>query len=365
MTVGSATALAIDRIVTPVAKMHRNISGRWFSAVGPLGRPIRPAHDAVSTTVYESIRLGGYLAGLAIDRATNDRPALNARTQAVANGLWGDRLGHLRGRLEIPIGLRDADGASISLDNLATAFPDATPHLVLLAHGFADTERSWLPDEDAPGLFSAIVAAQPAMTPVMIRYNSGRSVADNGALLADLLDRIHSHWPTAIESISMVGHSMGGLIIRHACAAGTVAEHDWVAATTNVVSLGSPHLGTPIEKAVHGLAAGLGIARNTIPLQEFVDTRSRGIKDLRSGSPVVLPDAIRQHFVAGVFTNDPSHPMGVLFGDLVVRVRSASGGSDIEAEHLTVVNGVRHNRIARNEAVVDRILSWLQPPGHA
>ena len=361
MTVGTAASLLIDRIVTPVAKMHRTISGRWFSAAGPLGKPIRPAHDAIVATVYESVRLAGSVAGIGIDAAITGSAALTARTHAVANGLWGDELGRHGKRLEIPMSLRDPSGAAISIKRLEASFPDATGHVVVLVHGFADTERSWLSKDDQTGLVNAI-AAQSTLTPVLLRYNTGRSVIENGALLADLLDQLHNAWPVPVESVALVGHSMGGLVIRSACGTARAAQYDWLAVTGDIVTLGAPHLGTPIEKLVWVLAEGLGLARETAPLQEFVDTRSQGIKDLRSGgSPERLPPGIKEHFVAGVATANPAHPVGSLIGDFVVRVPSASGGSKLAPSSVMVANGVRHNQLVRDKGVVDRVVQWLQP----
>lgn len=361
MTVGSATSLFIHRIVTPVAAMHRTISSRCFTALGPLGKPIRPVHDATLTTVYESIRLAGSLAGMGIDRTLTRRPELSTRTQAVVNGLWGDHLGSHERRLEIPMSVRDGSGAPVPVDQVAAAFPQASPHLVILAHGFADTESCWLPSGDEAGLVAAI-AAQPELTPIMIRYNTGKSVTGNGRRLASLVEDLYAVWPVPVRSIALVGHSMGGLVARQACAIATNAGHDWPSATTHVVTLGSPHRGTPIEKLVSGIAAGLGVARTTVPLQEFVETRSRGIKDLKSGEPVSLPDGISEHFIAGVVTADPKRFAGVLLGDLVVRVGSASGGPGTESSNVTVIGGVRHNELVRHADAINRIIECIQPP---
>lgn len=361
MTVGTATSLVIDRIVTPVAKMHRIISGRWFNAVGSLGKPIRPAHDAIVTTVYESVRLAGSVAGVGIDAAIAGSSALTARTQAVANGLWGDELGRHGRRLEIPMSLRDSSGTQISAERAAEAFPTSTEHVVVLVHGFADTERCWLSNDDKPGLVAAI-DEQSHQTPLLVRYNTGRSVAENGDLLANLLDRVHKAWPVPVASVALVGHSMGGLVIRSACGAAHEAGHDWLSVASDVVTLGTPHLGTPIEKLVSVLAQGLGIASETAPLREFVDTRSQGIKDLRFGGPPErLQLGIREHYVAGVATTNPTHPVGSLVGDFVVRVPSASGESELDPENVLVASGVRHNQLVRDAKVVNRILDWIRP----
>lgn len=361
MSVGSAVAITIERIVTPVERMHRAISQRWFAAVGPLGRPVAPAHNAVAKTVYTSVRIGALLAGTGVDRFMSVRPAIADRTQAVINGLWGDALGHHAARLEVPMGMRDRSSKPVAFERIGEAYPAAQPHLVFLLHGFADTERCWLSTDGQPGLHDAL-AATGAVTPILIRYNTGRSLSDNAELLAALIEECVSAWPVPVETVAAVGHSMGGLVIRSACAAGQSAGHGWVARVSNAVTIASPHLGTPIEKAVHSLAAGLGIARETVPLQEFVDTRSDGIKDLRVGlAGYSLHPGIAHHFVAGVVTKAAEHPVGAAVGDLVVRVPSASGGTDAQPASTLVVGGVRHNDLVHNDEVINRVVSWLDP----
>ena len=217
MSVGSAAAITIERIVTPVERMHRAISRRCFSAIGPLGKPVEPAHDAVAKTVYTSIRLAVALAGVGVDRMVNVRPAIADRSQAVVNGLWGDALGHRAARLEVPMGLRNRSSEPVGLERIAEEYPAARASLVFLVHGFADTERCWMPTATHPGLYDLLEAGSEH-TPILIRYNTGRSLADNGALLASLIEECTRAWPVPVQTVAAVGHSMGGLVIRSACA---------------------------------------------------------------------------------------------------------------------------------------------------
>ena len=83
-------------------------------------------------------------------------------------------------------------------------------------------------------------------TPVYIRYNTGRHVSDSGHDLARLLNELTAAWPHEIQEILLVGHSMGGLVIRSACHYGTEASAPWVAHVRHVFYLGSPHLGAPL-----------------------------------------------------------------------------------------------------------------------
>ena len=342
--------------------MHRTIAKRWFSAIGRVGKPVQLTHDAVSTIVYEAIRFAGAVAGTGLDIALDVRPGTTDRAQAFTNGLWGDKLGRHEGRLGISMGLRGRDGAPMVLgsDN-SKELLGAGEDLVFLVHGFMDTERCWYGGDTNPGLFGTL-EAHPSLTPLAIRYNTGRPISVNGALLSDLIESVLRDWPVPVRSVALVGHSAGGLVIRSACATAHERNHHWISSATNLITLGSPHLGTPLEKLTEVAAQGLTIASETRPLAEFLNTRSGGIKDLRFGTAADAgPVDIDQHFVAGVVTADAAHPVGVLVGDLVVGVKSASGANQLAPTNVMVIGGVRHNDLVDDEAVVEQVMHWLEP----
>ncbi|MFQ3436484.1 hypothetical protein P9453_22485, partial [Enterobacter bugandensis] len=61
------------------------------------------------------------------------------------------------------------------------------------------------------------------------------------------------HWPVPVRRISLVGHSMGGLIMRAACAVATSADEPWLHRLTDLVTLGTPHLGADLAAGTkHG-----------------------------------------------------------------------------------------------------------------
>ncbi|MEN8114565.1 MAG: hypothetical protein ABFS21_09265, partial [Actinomycetota bacterium] len=220
--IGSALAYVTERIVSPVEGMHRVIAGRWFGPLGAVGAPVRKAYDGVSSAVYGSVRLGGKVMGVGLDRGITVEQSKTDAAQAFVNGLWGDALGRHGDRMEIQMAIRDTNGAPVIVGpDLAAAFPSATGRLVVLVHGLVETERCWRGTEPEPGLAQAL-ESHSALTPVSIRYNSGLRVSDNGSQLALLLEDVHSAWPVPVESIALVGHSMGGLIARSACEAGRI-----------------------------------------------------------------------------------------------------------------------------------------------
>ncbi len=380
MSFGRSVSLTVERIVEPVEGMHRAIAGRWFSVLGNVGKPVQLVHDSISSTVYTGIRLAGAAVGVGLDYAITTRSDSADAVQAFTNGIWGVRLGHHEERLGITMGIRDREGRPVATpSDLATAFSHATGHLVVLVHGLVNTERIWRGTESNPGLFDEL-ETHPALTPISVRYNSGQTVSSNGELLADLLDSIHRDWPVPIDSVSLVGHSMGGLVIRSACSFAEADDAGWLDAVSDVVTLGSPHLGAPLEKLINAVSWGLKATPETRPLAAFLDNRSGGIKDLRFGatrtedwggvdpdallvntvSDEPLPANIDHHFVAGVVTTDHKHPVGVVMGDTMVRPKSATAGH-LDPTNVVVVGGLRHAELVREEAVLDQVMAWLSP----
>src|SRR5437764_10445814 len=92
---------------------------------------------------------------------------------------------------------------------------------------------------------------------------------------------------------------MGGLVARSACYQASEAGAEWVRHVHHVVSLGTPHMGAPIEQVVHWASAALNVLPETRPVSNFLRRRSGGIRDLRQGSLVDEdwhgrdPDALR------------------------------------------------------------------------
>jgi len=378
MSIGSSVALATERVLAPIEGMHRAIAARGFAAMGRVGRPLGTVYDAALKGVYESIRVTAAFAGVAVDDTVTIPPSMADRAEAVVNGVWGDALGRYEDRLGTSMSLRDHAGADVG--GRSPAVPEATGHIVVLVHGLVETERCWQGTEGATGLIEEL-CHEPALTPLALRYNTGLRVSQNGAKLASLIERVRAGWPVPVESISLVGSSMGGLVIRSACESARSSDQCWIDDVTNVVAIGSPHRGTPLEKFVNVVAWGLRIAPQTRPLAAFLDGRSVGIKDLGFGAIVdedwldvdpsallpntvgdhPLPPDIDHHFVAAVVTEDPSHPVGALIGDLVVRTQSSTGRRHLRPTNTVVLGGVHHFELLKNRAVIDHVIRWLAP----
>jgi len=390
--VGDLMGLVVERVTTPVEGMQRAIADRSLRWIGVQGAPTRRRVDTAIARFYNAVRLTGSAVGktvglgatVAVRRSEPiSGSRLGSRVQAAINATWGDELERRGNELRIEMGLRDAEGNPVRVtpDGLAAEFPLAGSRVVVLVHGLGRTEGCWLGKTDQVGLWERL-AANPAMTPVMVRYNTGKHVSENGEELARLLERVWRSWPTHIESVALVGHSMGGLVIRSACHIGQAEQHGWVDTVDKVVTVGTPHLGAPLEKAANVVSWGLRATPESSPLSDFLDARSVGIKDLRFGATVeddwrgAEPDALLRntvtevpllegvdhHFVAAVITSDPEHPVGALVGDLMVRPGSGVGRGrrrQIDATDVRVLGGRRHFDLLHDPEVQDQVTEWL------
>jgi pimeloyl-ACP methyl ester carboxylesterase len=191
-----------------------------------------------------------------------------------------------------------------------------------------------------------------------------------------------------VEEIALVGHSMGGLVVRSACHTGRRRAAGWVDAVRHVVCLGTPHLGAPLEKFGNLAGWALGGLDVTRPLARLVNGRSAGIKDLRFGYLVEEdwrgrdPDALladnrhdipfldsaTHYFVAATLTRSPHHPVALLLGDTLVRFPSASGRGTPRARRIPFrdahgrhVGAMSHMRLLNHPAVYAQLRAWVDP----
>jgi len=361
-----------DRLVLgTVRDVHRAIAQRVWSVVNPstagAARVPQLAHDAISTVVYGSIGVGLGTGTLALRAAAAraERYGAGPRltgpagevVQSAVNGLIGDRLAADASPMAIELGIRlGGRDVLVEREQLAAAYPDATERVAVLIHGLGENDAHWGFRRDQVGTTYADTLTALGWTPVVLRVNTGRSVRENGAALSGLLSDLVDEWPVDVRRIAFVGHSMGGLIARAACAVrpvGPVGPGDpgdpcggvdrprpWTSLVSDLVCLGTPHLGADLAAGVTIGSRLLGVLPETAAFSRILDTRSAGIVDLTRGLGVdVAPlPGVHYRLVAATLGRSTRHPLG----DLLVRVPSATGRSgrrralfpDAEVLHL-------------------------------
>jgi len=381
-------------------------------------RLIRGIQTAVSGGVFESIRVINEVTRLAVNGAADvveasldqtsksvDPVAMSLTSttagtasryanylQASLNGFWGDYLSRNSSSLDLGMTLRHRDRDLLATpEALRAAFPSPTNKICVFVHSLAATERLWsLSSQEHYGdpdvMFGTRLHADLGFTPIYLRYNTGRHISENGRALATLLSEVLDGYPVPVEEIALVGHSMGGLVVRSATHYARENDEPWVAYLSHVACIGSPHLGAPLEKAVSlltGVLRNIEVAGAQVPA-ELLDSRSAGVKDLRYGYTVdeewvgmdpdeifsdnrrnlPLVDGVGYYFLAATISRDPDHPLGQLFGDLLVRLPSASGRALEPTRRIpfaggAVFPGMNHVHIANHPDVYEALRDLL------
>ncbi|KAA0021725.1 esterase/lipase family protein [Antrihabitans cavernicola] len=379
-----------------IHNVHRAVSDRIFKGVGlGLPRAARPAkliHDTIADGIYKAVgttaKGAGQVAGQTVDVRLDGGKLLSetsrgAALMSIVAGLRGDVLETEGSPLVSPMAVR-VDGVVVPPEStaLAAAFPQATGRLVVFLHGLMETEMAWRLGGRAS--YGELLIDELGVTPVFLRYNSGRRVSANGRSLSELLEQLVAAWPVPVEEIALVGHSMGGLISRSAAYQADSDGKYWVRRVHHLICLASPHMGAPLEQLVHFASAGLNVLPETRPFGRLLRRRSVGIRDLRQGSlvdgdwdgrevdalskavlqDVPLLDGVMHCFVTAQISRSPSRPLGKLIGDGLVLMPSGSGRSKrriigFREEDGLHVSSANHLSLLNHPAVYDKLVVWL------
>ncbi len=394
-TVAVVLDLADEVVVRCVRDVHAAVLRTTVSAL-PRALPGVPlvagAHRVVSGAVYASVsqalRAGGRAARHASRNGVGapvEQTPRSRRLRSVLNAGAGDRLAERHDRYALSMTVRSRGGdVRLAPESLRGAYPEATDELVVFVHGLGESDESWLRRHTGRGsTYAEEVLDAGVATPVILRYNTGRHVSDSGADLSAVLGRLVEAWPQPVRRIHLVGHSMGGLVIRSAAAQATTQRSPWVGLVATLVSLGTPHRGAPLEQAVHLASNALHVAGPSRPFAELLDQRSAGIVDLRHGhtsasdwrgrdlarqwgagvAPLAPLPHVDHHFVVAAALPGPDTPLSRWIGDLVVPVGSASGVTAGRALVPTAtVHQVRgtHPALLNHPAVAVLLRSWLR-----
>jgi pimeloyl-ACP methyl ester carboxylesterase len=337
----------------------------------------------LSGMVYASVRgitrgVGGGLdALLGLLPAVADAPVNAPREALVAalNGVLGDHLAASGNPLAITLALR-RDGRTLPLDDraaLAAALPEAGPQVVVLLHGLCMNDLQWSHEGQD---FGAALQRDLGVTLLYLHYNSGLPVAHNGRTLALLLERLVEQWPQPVQRLMLVGHSMGGLLARSAVHQAQQSGHRWPTALSDLVFLGTPHHGAPLERAGHWVDTVLGATPYAAPFARLGRLRSAGITDLRHGrlieddggevQHVALPPGVRCAAIAATLGAEGGNLKGRLLGDGLVPLASALGRHRNPARRLAfahdrqwVCHGLGHMDLLKDSAVYVQLLRLL------
>lgn len=298
-----ASALVIDAI-TRVADVVEAMQTTIAAGPAVLGQPLARPAGAIGALVYGTVRGVTRLVGKGLDLALSGLAPLLGESLpgpereallAALNGVLGDHLAATGNPLAITMRLRTR-GRPLELTTsaLRAAFPAAGGKVVVLIHGSSMNDLQWTRNGFDHG---EALQRDLGFTPLYLHYDSGLHVSENGRQLDALLDALVAAWPAPVEELVLVGHSMGGLVARSACAVGE--GHAWRRVLTRLVCLGTPHHGALLEQVGNWLGPLLGVSRYSAPLARLGKLRSAGVTDLRFGNVVDEHWAGQDRFAPG------------------------------------------------------------------
>lgn len=287
-------------------------------------------------------------------------------TLPVLNGAFGDQLAERNDRRTIQMSFR-RHGADLPVASLRLeAAPDGRPRkTVVFLHGLMGDEVIWQKGAATEGLrYGPRLQQETGAQCLYVRYNSGLHISQNGQLLNQLLSELVERYPDAIGSLALVGHSMGGLVIRSAgyyatspapgtaaappgaAASAATSASPWLTHLQDVFLLGVPNDGSFLEQNSHLTSVVLRKInlRPTRFVSGLLDKRSNGIKDLRHALLVdedwqdphaddlfpprtLVPPlpGVRYHVLVGSLLKTANSALHDYFGDGLVGAGSALG----------------------------------------
>jgi len=308
------------------------------------------------------------------------------------NGLVGDKLREKDSPLALTMGFYHKNKrVALTNNQLKHLQPKVTSKVVILIHGLSSHEQMWaFPDSLKPDAapedvsYGSLLAKDLDYTPLYVRYNSGLHISENGRNLASLIQDLVDVYPIDIEEIVLIGHSLGGLLIRSACYYGEKQNHEWQNKVSKAFYLGTPHLGTSWEDATDGLYQWL--SQHSHPFARKVSNiyagRSSAIQDLRharlidedwqnnvaTSTPIPWLKGAEHYFIVGTMHSNADHPINGLIGDMLVPATSATAVCPIRKDmpkppnvekNCAIVSGLNHVKLAYSEEVYKCIHQWV------
>lgn len=309
---------------------------------------------------------------------------------AALNGVMGDRLASSGNPLATPMTLR-YQGKVLNL-HTPDFSPSITGKVLLMIHGLCMNDLQWQPNasggKNATSNHGATLCAERGYTPIYLRYNTGLHTSQNGRELALMLEQLLAKWPQPIEELTVLVHSMGGLVIRSAVHLAQQDGLQWPKWLKSIVFLGTPHHGAPLERAGNWVDVTLAATPFSKPFAKLGQIRSAGITDLRFGNvldtdwqnhdrfhrkpddrqALPLPTGVACYTIAATAGAKRSPLAQRVIGDGLVPLPSALGQHADTRHQLAfaktaqaVVYRTHHMELLYSPAVTRQLLTWLVP----
>ena len=367
--------------------VHQSV---WNTLGAPAGKTADQTRG-ITGLVYKSIHGVTQLLGAGAEKAltrlepllafADAAPPESPQREAVLaalNGVMGDRLLASRNPLTTHMTLR-FQGAVLDAQTLSAKAAVSGKVLVLI-HGLCMNDLQWTTQH------SDALAAELGYTPIYVRYNTGLHTSQNGSEFSKQLETLLQHWPVKVTDLTVLAHSMGGLVTRSALQHAQQQGSAWPKSLKNIVFLGTPHHGAPLERAGNWVDVILGATPYSAPFKKLGQLRSAGITDLRYGlvldtdwqdhdrfrrqpdhrTPVPLPETVACYTVAATTAAKRSPVADRLIGDGLVPLPSALGqhadpqrSLNFAETHQFIAYRMNHLALLNSPEVTQQLLAWL------
>ena len=385
---------------TGASRIAEGVHQSVWSTLGVAGGKGSAQTGGLTGLIYSTVRGIAQMAGFGVDKllgalqplieSADAAPSGSPQREAVLaalNGVMGDRLAASANPLAARMTLR-YQGEALDWNALPKDFKPGGKILILI-HGLCMNDLQWRAQREGVAVdHGQALAAALDYTPLYVRYNTGLHTSQNGRELAAQLEQIVTHWPVPVTEISVIAHSMGGLVTRSAVHYAPLGKMRWPQHLKHIVFLGTPHHGAPLERAGNWVDVLLGATPYSKPFVKLTALRSAGITDLRYGHvidedwqgqdrfrrspdrrvPVPLPVGVSCHAVAATTAAKRSLMADRLTGDGLVPLRSALGQHDDARHTLAFSKGSQsiayrtgHIALLYSLEVQQQLLRWLTP----
>jgi pimeloyl-ACP methyl ester carboxylesterase len=407
---------ATKGVATMAEGVHQSVWGTVGVGGAKSATSKAPQTGGLTGLIYKSVRGITGLVGKGLDASLAKLEPLFALADAAApasyereavlaalNGVLGDTLAATNNPLATRMSLRcqgqvlsEAPAKAGKAGKAATppalgqgysALQNASNKIVVLIHGLCMNDLQWaVPHDGAVFDHGALLSQALGYTPVYVRYNTGLHTSQNGHAFSQQLDDLVSNWPVPVDEVTVLCHSMGGLVTRSAVFSAQQSGAAWFNKLKNIVFLGTPHHGAPLERAGNWVDILLGSTPYSRPFAKLGQIRSSGITDLRYGhvldadwvgqdrfrrkpdsrTPVPLPTGVASYAVAATTAAKRGSLADRLLGDGLVPLASGLGQHEEAGRGLVfakvnqlIAYRTNHMQLLGSEEVARQVLAWL------
>lgn len=114
--------------------------------------------------------------------------------------------------------------------------------ICILIHGLTNNETIWSFSDGSD--YGSLLKKDLDYNPFYLRYNTGLHISENGKLFSEKMQQLVDNYPVELEEITLIAHSMGGLVTHSACYYALLEGFSWTKKSEKYFLLATPHFGS-------------------------------------------------------------------------------------------------------------------------